>query len=246
MKYPIQKGSKGYRPSKKTKSTTSKGKTYNIAKKAAYDVLETKNLYSNIDESTFTSGTETALSGFNTVVHGNQGNQRIGQKIKPVRFTFKGYVRPRSLHSNEDDAYDSAMYVRCIIVKQKPSVNILSHTPVPISISNNDFFKKGAETTGPIANDFRDLFYDVNTRLMTVISDTKHFFPMQRGMRNIKEIDLNYLFPKTDMNTFIDNSGYPEQILNVYFISRFVDDDGHTSARTLEICAESKFYYKDV
>lgn len=207
---------------------------------------ETKSSFMALDEHTQTS-LETATTGpFSLIAHGSQGNQRVGNQIDPTYFTLKMFFRPRSLEATEDERFDSAFYSRVIIVRQKPQVRVVSGTPAPLLHSNAEFLMKGGKTTGPLANDFRDLFYKVNPQLATVIYDKKFFISGSQYANNTREINFKYRFPKTTRMNFTDNSAYPHEMINVYIINRKVDDDTDATPKTIEYCLHSELFYKDL
>lgn len=209
-------------------------------------VSETKVLFSLLDEHSQPSNADATVGPFSLIAHGNQGNQRIGQQVKPISLKMQMIFRPKSLETFGDAQYDSSFYSRVILVRQKPAVRLVSSTPAPILLTNSNYFKKGGNTTGPIANDFRDLFYTFNNQLGTVIFDKKFFISGQTNQNNTREINFTYRFPKTAMMNFTDNSSYPHEMVSMYIINRKADDDTDASPKNIEYCGHVELYYKDM
>lgn len=234
--------SRAKKPSKALKQTIQKTILKN---------LETKSVFTEIDELALGQNSDTSVTPFNLVGHGNTGAQRIGQKLDPLAVNLKMWFRPRGLVNNGGNAndpaaqYDSAFYSRIILIRQRKGVKMVAHTPVPINTSNPDLFVKNGGTTGGITNDFRDLFYKVNPNLAQVVYDRKIYVPMQYTMNNTKIINYTYRFPKSVRTTFSDNSEFPDQPFLMLIINRFADDDGHVSEKTIEYTGQAIFTYKD-
>lgn len=213
--------------------------------------IETKTHYSDIDEVAVSQNGEATLTPFNLVAHGNQGNQRIGQKIDPLSLSLTMYFRPRGLINtgnavgDPEAQFDSAFFSRVVIVRQKPGVQYVTRTPTPIDLTDGEIFIGNAGTVQGLMNDYRDLMRKFNPRYFTVIFDRKYYVPMQYKMNNTKEVRFNYRFPKSVRTTYSDNSAYPDQPCFMFIINRFADDDTHATTKTIEYTGEAIFKYKD-
>ena len=213
--------------------------------------IETKTSYLAIDELGVTQNGEGAVTPFNLIAQGIQGNQRVGQRINPISLGLKMYFRPRGLvntgNAVGDPAaqYDSACYSRIVIVRQKPASKYVSTTPTPFPVNSPLLIVGNGGTIQGLTNDYRDLLRKFNPQIFTVIYDKKFLIPMQYRMTNTKEVHMNYRFPKSVKQTFSDNSEYPDSPVFMYIINRFVDDDTHGTNKTIEYCGESVFKYKD-
>ena len=242
----VQRFKKGGRSS----VTLSKGST-RLVDQVVSRHIETKVQFTDLDEIAIGQNSENTVTPFNLVAHGNQGNQRIGSKIDPISMQLQMWFRPRGLVNSGNIAsdpaaqYDSAFYSRIIICRQKEGVKYVSSTPAPISVTNSDIFVKAGNSVGPLSNDFRDMFYKMNPRLLQTVYDRKFFIPMQYKMNNTKMINFTYRFPKSVRNTYSDNSEYPDQPLLMFIINRFADDDAHATEKTIEYSGQAVFKYKD-
>lgn len=239
---------------KRSKKRTGRKINKTVKKAIAQEVnsaIETKNVITDYDEQTLGQYGEMTLLTPVLVEHGNKSNQRIGGKIKPTYLDLFMYFRPRSLNNNGGNTgdpaeqYDSAFYSRVIIIRQKPGVSFTAHTPTPITVANPDLFLASGGKGESMNADFKDLYRKINPRLGTVLYDKKFFVPMQYKMSNTREIKFKYAFPKTFNMTYNDDSVYPDTPIVIMVINRFVDDDVHTTNKTIEYTGTAKFFYKD-
>ena len=213
--------------------------------------IETKCTIMDYDEIGIAQNQESTLLTPVNVSHGTNGNQRVGQKIKPTYLELFLYFRPRSLvntglHAGDPaDQFDSAFYSRVIIIRQKPGVSFAAHTPVPITTGNADLFIGSGMKAEGMQGNFKDLYRKINPRLGTVLYDKKFFVPMQYKMNNTREIRFKYAYPKTFYMTYNDDSAYSDQPIVIMIINRYVDDDTHASHKTIEYTGNAKFFYKD-
>jgi hypothetical protein len=207
--------------------------------------IETKTSYLAIDELGVNQNAEGSVTPFNLISQGNQGNQRIGQRINPISLSLKMYFRPRGLVNtgnaigDPEAQFDSACYSRIVIVRQKPSTKYISTTPTPFPVNSPLLLVGNGGTVQGLNNDYRDLLRKLNPSLFTVIYDKKFLIPMQYRMTNTKEVNINYRFPKSVKQTFSDNSEYPDSPVFMYIINRFVDDDTHGTNKTIEYSVRS-------
>lgn len=237
---------------RKTRAKRTVNKTVKKAiAKEVNSAIETKQLTTDYDEETVAQNAETTFLSPTLVEHGNKSYQRIGGKIKPTYLELFMYFRPRNLNNagnvagNPQEQFDSAFYSRVIIIRQKPGVSFTAHTPTPITTANNDLFIGRGGHGESKSDNFKDLYRKINPRLGTVLYDKKFFIPMEYKMQNTREIRFKYAFPKTYHMTYNDDSIYPDQPIVIMIINRFVDDDLHTTNKTIEYTGSARFFYKD-
>lgn len=213
--------------------------------------IETKTQYTDIDEVTVNQYGEAGLTPFNLVAHGNQGNQRIGQRIDPVSLDLKMYFRPRSLLNpggnagDPEEQFDSAFFSRIVIVRQKPGLKFTAGTPVQIPTTSSQLLVGNAGTVQALNGDYRDLLRKFNPKFFNVIYDKKIYVPMQYKMLNTKEVNFHYRFPKSVKQTYSDNSEYSDEPLFMFIVNRFADDDTHATNKSIEYSGEAVFKFKD-
>lgn len=98
----------------------------------------------------------------------NQGTgqgERVGNKISPVSFMFKGVVRPYTAYDAAVNANPGPMYVVLWVVSLQK--HLTDDLPTLESVIDNSFYQTGNTSTG-ITGQLIDLTQSVNTQHITV------------------------------------------------------------------------------
>lgn len=239
-----------------------------IAKKVVLGTAETKQRYTEVDEATITPGT----SGYSmntfmdvyrhdaTITPANSVNpRREGAQIIPRSFQFRGWMRPRALANDgepdqQDENFDNALYVRVMFLKHS-TMDVDTRTPNPnLSPDDNNFFLGPNGLPVGLSTDYSDIYKPLNWKATgKPLMDKVLFIPNQYKMNNTKLIKFTHKFGANEKLNFLSNaaggiggsSQIPEQMISMYVIARYANDDIHVQFENLELSGTGIFKFKD-
>lgn len=259
-----RKGLKAKRVYKKRPMTATAVRS--IARKAVTSMAETKQLYTEVDELTVTPGTVGAkvINFMNlkrqdtddvTPLDGSRP-YREGQQVKPMSFTYNGWIRPRALDSDgtpaeQGDNFKQALYLRVIFLYTDDSDPTARTPDSRIDPSQLNFFiGQGGLPTDHDLN-YSDIYKPLNWRVTgKPLMDKVFFIPNQYQMNNTKLIKFRHTFGRNEKTNYPANStdmtnSAPLKGLKMYFIARYADDDTHLTYENLEASGTGIFKFKD-
>lgn len=246
------RGKRSRRP--RSSAKTAKG-VKDIVYKTLKEQQELKVKYTTFDEQTITSGGENSFTGFTELTRGNAANQRIGNKVKPVKLIVEGWVRPIALATSTTDpnsAYVQAQYLRLSLLRVGKNTSLTSQTnsaPAYVGTNNASLFIGDAGLYSAETGDFTDIMRPYNWSLVRPMNkgcDKEIFLSMSPYSKNTKRVRYEINFSPKDVieweanSTALPNNG----LFQMFAWSRFAHDDIQI-ASSLEFCMSSRFYYTD-
>ena len=255
------------RPARRPKKSAppSRSQVSSMIKKSLYKEAETHCLYGEVDE--FQTGSQTGsaalrLTGQNIQnmcifpARGDANTQRSGQSIQPIMWELKGHMRIPGASASQDNRVSSVRVVACTF----------DQTDAP----NADLINEGAVlryngVSRQLFGDYRDTYAEINFAKYLPFYDKT--FRMKPGylerqydsngiLTSVGEtagttipLRIRKFWKKGTKLTAGTTGNLYSQTKNgniaVFIIARNANDDTTLSTLNVEICASTKFKFKD-
>lgn len=214
---------------------------------------EVKVKYVALDEITTPMGSQKFMTGLTNVSSGNSPEQRIGDTIRPKQLVVEGWMRPTKLFGATADAdFQIAGFSRLCLLRQAAGARIDGNTdadPAPVDFSTTRLFLGAKGRVEGKTDDYKDIIRPWNysvVRPPNKGSDRTYFFSMQPHTNNTRRFKFVHNFNQNDEMKWIRGGSYPNKgQFHLALINRFATDDVESDEYSIEVCAESRFYYYD-